>query len=170
MLLTPLISFPLPVGFPVLSSSSVSLCWGVVCPCFAMGRATLASARPHLAHASGQALPPRRNATTFHSHVTNWAETLQGLEIGTHNLEDLHFSMKSRDVAAALARSDGGDDVMCGICMEQPETIQLTRCGHNLCAVCARQLLAVAASSACQCPFCRKYIGGFAACEDKAEA
>lgn len=80
--------------------------------------------------------------------------------MGTHNLEDLHYSVKSREIACAHSMSS---DVLCGICLEQPETVELTRCGHNLCAGCARQLLVVAASSSCQCPFCRKYIGGFAA-------
>jgi Zinc finger, C3HC4 type (RING finger) len=72
--------------------------------------------------------------------------------------------MKSRPGDAPLPRADSAD-VMCGICMEHPELVRLTRCGHSLCATCARQLLAVAASSACACPFCRKYIGGFASCK-----
>jgi hypothetical protein len=145
------------VGYLLLGFWLASVHCRVVLP--AKQWAVLHWHRLHLAHDSGQGPSPRS------SHITTGVETLQGLEISTHNLEDLHFSMN-----VALARSDGGDDVMCGICMEQPETIQLTRCSHNLCAVCARQLLAVAASSACQCPFCRKYIGGFAAAEDKAGA
>lgn len=58
--------------------------------------------------------------------------------------------------------SDSADvELLCGICMEEPHAIRLTRCSHMMCRRCARQLLVVAASSSCQCPFCRKYIGGF---------
>ena len=95
--------------------------------------------------------------------MTVWRGSVQGLEIGTGNLQDLQWSVKSRSGEGMLMRASSNDSAMCGICMEHPEVVELTRCNHSLCANCARQLLAVAASSACACPFCRKYIGGFAA-------
>jgi Zinc finger, C3HC4 type (RING finger) len=86
---------------------------------------------------------------------------LQGLEMQccTQQLDDLQCSLKSRELACSDQCSN--DEVMCGICMEQPECIQLVECQHNLCQRCARQLLMVAAPSSCQCPFCRTFIAGF---------
>ena len=97
----------------------------------------------------------------MHRQASRSAWRIQELEIGTAQLKDLQQSLRER--VPGTARSDS-DEAMCGICMEHPEALELTRCGHKLCQQCSQQLLAVATSSACQCPFCRKYIGGFAVC------
>lgn len=64
-----------------------------------------------------------------------------------------------------VPRSD--DANLCSICMEYAVTITLTSCNHSLCGGCARKLLSAGTASACQCPFCRTYIRGFAPCQPK---
>ena len=68
--------------------------------------------------------------------------------------------------AAAGAATDGSlaeeEAGTCPICMDRPVALQVSRCAHGLCLLCAFQLCSKG-RNAPLCPFCRQTIGDFEA-------